>query len=335
MFIVIEGSDGAGKSSLISAINDELARQDSTNLVMFHHKGRPPEETRRCLLHEYAISLEKADLFSETHVADRWHWGERTYAPIKRPHTNIDGYGLLGKAGWRWVELFMQSRGMAQFWLYQNLEVIKKRVAERGDDFVSLSELEDIYDAYVGTANVAMLAETIIPGPNSFDQLPEFAAHIIDKARAISESMSFLREFPRYIGVARPKVLLVGDERNITDEYGEETILPFMPVSSSSGSYLMASLPETLWRHVGIINGSEISPEELKNLHVSLGSPRIVALGRRAESAILRTTIHMDDYATIPHPQYARRFRNAELEDYGLQIERISNGEGAGAWALR
>jgi hypothetical protein len=224
---------------------------------------------------------------------------------------------------------------MAQFWLYQNLAVIKERVAARGDDFVNVAELEDIYDAYVGTSHVAILAETIIPGPASIDQLPGFAEHIIDKAQAISQRAAFLREFPRYIGSVSPKILLVGDERNITEEYGEETILPFMPVANSSGSYLMASLPDNLWREVGIVNGSELEPTELKKLHVALGSPRIVALGRRAEAAILRTTIHVDDYVTIPHPQYARRFRSSELEDYGLQIKRISEGEGAGQWELQ
>ena len=335
MFIAIEGSDGAGKTSLIAAIEAELARQRPDVKIIHHHKGRPPEETRRCLLNEYVISLENNDLFNEVHLADRWHWGERTYAPIKRPHTNKDGYGLLGIAGWRWVELFMQSRGMAQFWLYQKLDVIKARVAERGDDFVDLSELEEIYDAYVEAAKVAVLAETIIPGNAGVDRLPGFAAHIIDVATATAKRASFLKRYPRYIGAVRPKVLLIGDERNITEEYGEETILPFMPVSSSSGSFLLAALPEDLWRHVGIVNGTEMDSRDLSDLHTALGSPRIAALGRAAEKAILRTTIHADDYATIPHPQFVRRFRNADLVDYGLQIQKISEGDGAGTWALQ
>ena len=335
MFIAIEGSDGAGKTSLLAAIEAELVRQSPDVQITRHHKGRPPEETRRCLLHEYAISLENEDLLQSVHLADRWHWGERTYAPIKRPHTNKDGYGLLGIAGWRWVELFMQSRGMAQFWLYQKLDVIKARVAERGDDFVDVSELEEIYDAYIEASKVAILAETVIPGNATIDELPAFAAHIIDTAKAAAQRASALRRFPRYIGAVRPKVLLVGDERNITEEYGEETILPFMPVANSSGSFLLSALPENLWRHVGIVNGTEMDSYELHELHKTLGSPRIAALGRGAEKAILRTTIHVDDYATIPHPQFVRRFRNSDLADYGLQIQKISEGEGAGTWALQ
>lgn len=330
MFIAIEGSDGAGKSSLIEAIKAQF--RDET--VTLHHKGKPPEETRRCLLMEYAINFQHENLFDSIHLADRWHWGERTYAPLKRPHTNTDGYGLLGMAGWRWVELFMQSRGIAQFLLYQKLDVIKERIRSRGDDFVVEADLEWIYNAYNEASKVAVLAETIMPGPNSFAELPEFAKHIVDVARQVSDGARFLGRYPQYIGSTHPAVLLVGDKRNITDKYGEETILPFMPVRESSGDYLMSSLPDALWKNVGIVNGSEISADDLSALHRDLGSPRVAVLGRLAEKSILRTTIHQDDYVTIPHPQYARRFRNHEKQDYGLAIEEISRGEEVPSWAL-
>lgn len=330
MFIAIEGPDGAGKSSLIQAIKSQFHEETIT----LHHKGRPPEETRRCLLMEYAINFQYDNLFDSIHLADRWHWGERTYAPLKRPHTNLDGYGLLGVAGWRWVELFMQSRGMSQFLLYQKLDVIKERIRSRGDDFVNESELEWVYNAYADASRVAIVAETIMPGPDSFDDLPEFARHMIDVAAKAAEKARFLGRYPQYIGVTRPAVLLVGDKRNITEEYGEETILPFMPVKESSGNYLMSSLPDDLWKNVGIVNGNEIPAEELSALHRDLGCPKVAALGRLAEKSILRTTIHQDDYVTIPHPQYARRFRNSEKESYGLAIQKISKGEEVPEWEL-
>lgn len=335
MFIAIEGCDGSGKSSLVDAIENEIRRQHPTiESVTRYHKGRPPEETRRCLLHEYAISLESADLQNEFHLADRWHWGERTYAPLKRPHTNKDGYGLLGIAGWRWVELFMQSRGMAQFFLYQKLDTIVARVSSRGDDFIDVSELETIYDAYKSTAKVAVLSEMIMPGDASLDNLPGFAAHIIDVANVVSRRAAPLRPFPQYIGAVRPKVLLVGDQRNITEEYGEETILPFMP-TSVSGDFLLSALPDQLWPHVGIVNGQEISPADLVDLHQTLGSPPIVALGRSAEGAILKTTIHVDDYSVIPHPQFVRRFHSSEKESYGEAIASIAAGTKIDRWSLK
>lgn len=336
MFIIIEGCDGSGKSSLINAIDEEISTKykDVVAMVTKYHKGRPLEETRRHLLHEYAIYFQHVDVQRGFHLADRWHWGERTYAPIKRPHTNTDGYGLLGLAGWRWVELFMQSRGMAQFLLYQKLDTIKSRVAQRGDDFVDVDELESIYDAYKETAGVAILAETIMPGDSSIDMLPGFAAHIVDVASAVAKRAAPLRAFPQYIGAVKPKVLLVGDQRNVTEEHGNETVLPFMPVNGNSGDYLLSALPDSLWKEVGIVNGQEISPSELAELHVTLGSPPIAALGRSAESAILRTTIHVDDYTVLPHPQYVRRFHNSEKESYGMAISSIANRQKVDRWAL-
>jgi hypothetical protein len=321
MFIAIEGSDGAGKSSLIEAIKTELLEQQPDLQITSHHKGKPPIETRECLLEEYVTSLENIDLYASTHVADRWHWGERTYAPIKRPHTNTDGYGLLGKAGWRWVELFMQSRGMTQFLLSQKLDVIRERVAERGDDYIDLSELEAIYNAYVETSKVAVLTETIMPGNTGFDSLPYFARHIIDVAKATAKRVEFLRAYPNYIGPINPRVLIVGNDRSEHDLFASETDLPFVPTPESDGEFLLESLPENLWKHVGMVTTNHITPDELSNLHKQLGRPMIAALGVTAERFILKTTIYVNDYVTIHDPQH---IFSDQRNEYGLEIEKIS-----------
>jgi len=336
MFIAIEGCDGSGKSSLVAAIKDEILSSNPSAEIVMHHKGRPPQETRRCLLYEYAIDYENVDFASAIHLADRWHWGERTYAPIKRPHTNKDGHGLLGVAGWRWVELFMQSRGMAQFYLYQKPEVIKARIENRGDSFVNLDEIDKIYGAYNSTAKTAaLIAETIIPGESSIDNLPEFAKHIIDIATAVSRRAAHLFKYPGYIGVPNPSVLLLGDKRNVVDVYGDETILPFMPVSGNSGEFLLEALPDYLWPKVGIVNANEISATDLVSLHAELGHPPIVALGRMAEKAVLKTSIHVDDYVVMHHPQFVRRFKNSKKHEYGEAIARVSRREDAKDWRIR
>lgn len=321
MFIAIEGSDGAGKSSLIEAIKIELLKQQPDLQITSHHKSKPPIEARECLLEEYVTSLENIDLYTSTHVADRWHWGERTYAPIKRPHTNTDGYGLLGKSGWRWVELFMQSRGMAQFLLFQKLDVIRERVAKRGDDYIDLSELEAIYNAYVETSKVAILAETIMPGTTGIESLYYFARHIIDVATATAERAKFLQAYPNYIGSIRPQLLIVGNDRSEHDLFASETNLPFVPTSGSDGEFILESLPEDLWKHVGMITTNHMTPDELSNLHKHLGRPMIAALGAKAERFILKTTIYVNDYATMRDPQYVY---NGQRDEYGLELEQIS-----------
>jgi thymidylate kinase len=317
MFIAIEGTDASGKTSLCAEVTRQLEARGPVEIL---HKGRPEEETRKWALCEYAISIERADFAKNHVVADRWHWGEVTYAPLKRPHTCIeDSYGLLGIPGWRWVEMFMASRGMAQFWLYQPLDVIQYRLRGRGDDFVSEEDLEVIIELYKkAAASVHTLAGMITPDPYSIDDVPNVAADIIKTAELAALSVQHLAPFPEYIGSPRPSALLVGDDRNLKDV----TILPFMPVNKNSGDYLMSALPDALWREIGIVNSDDVRDDRCIDLWRALGSPTIVALGRKAAARLKMFGISDDDVIVVPHPQYVRRFHHHDRTEYGSAIER-------------
>ena len=270
MFIVIEGSDGSGKSSLA----DEVARQLADKYPEFYttrfHKGRPEEETRHWVLNDWVMSIERVNWFNAVAVADRWHWGEATYAPLKRPHTCKDPYGLLGVAGWRWTEWFMASRGIAQFWLYQPLDVIKSRVAIRGDDFVKLDELERIVDLYEQTSQkVLSLTSKLTPRADSTVTIDLLAQHVIYRAEEIQNEAKKLAEFDRYIGSPNPKILLVGNWS------ASDSILPCYPAEGSPEEALIESLPDSIWRKVGIVNKNDFSSDELSKLVKVLGNPKI------------------------------------------------------------
>jgi hypothetical protein len=315
MFIVIEGTDASGKSSLIAEIQKQLGAD-----VELFHKGRPEVESRRWVLDEYAISTSNNYSLGKTYLSDRWHWGEVTYAPLKRPHTDTDGFGLLGVAGWRWVELFLLSRGVAQFWLYQPLDVISQRLQDRGDDFVSVDELSQILDNYTNASKQTASCLTLCPDSNSFSDLPELAASIIRIASEREQKVRKLSKHVGYIGSPNPQVLLVGDKRN------DKTVtnLPFMPVDSNSGDYLLSCLPDPFWKTVGIINGDDINGKPLDILWHSLGKPKIVALGRMAEKYLKRSGFEESTYSVVAHPQYVRRFHHHDRMEYGMAIERLS-----------
>lgn len=336
MFIVVEGTDASGKTSLISAVEKEVKKRYPTRKVTMLHKGRPLEETRRWVLSDYVTSLENINFSDETIISDRWHWGEITYAPFKRAHTNHDGYGLLGRTGWRWTELFMLSRGVAEFWLYQPLDVIKARLGSRGDDFVTVSELSMILDKYeLASTLSASLTEVLQPGPDSMDEIDALAVRVVDAAERNLDRVKNIRKYKSYVGSPDPDVLLVGDRRNILERYGEETILPFMPVDGNSGEFLLSSLPDVFWKNVGIVNANDVE-FNLSDLWMDLGKPRIVVLGRLAEKSIMRTDIGPIHYDVLPHPQYVRRFHHKDKELYGQAIERsaYNNLEKDSPWIL-
>jgi hypothetical protein len=323
MFIVIEGTDASGKTSLISAVRDEITRQFPSMPLFEFHKGKPDELTRRWVLQDYVTSIEKQDWFNSIGLSDRWHWGEVTYAPKYRPHTNKDGYGLLGKAGWRWVELFLWSRGVAQFWLYQPLEVIQARLEARGDEFVKVGDLEEVLGYYETAVDNSILADILTPKADSKDSIETLARYVISVAQAIELNAKHLQEFPYYIGNPNPRVLLVGDTRNITKQYGEETTLPFMPVDGNSAEFLLSALPDRLWRDCGIININDPGVREsFIDLWLELNRPKIVVLGRQAEKTLNASILDEDLYTVLPHPQYVRRFFNRTKEEYGEAIAR-------------
>jgi len=323
MFVVIEGSDGSGKSSLVSEIASIL-REDSE--VTEFHKGRPGEESRDWVLRDWVLSVAYDDWFKKHAVADRWHWGEVTYAPIKRPMTCRDRYGLLGASGWRWTELFMASRGIAQFWLYQPLEVIQRRVEARGDDFVNAAELEKIVDLYNKASwYVLSLAGKLMPSPDSVDDIPALAKYVVETAKKISDAAEKLRPFPNYIGTPDPAVLLVGDRPGGSVPI---TNLPFYPKVGNSAEFLLEALPETFWRSCGIINASEFEGDKFRALHEAIGRPRIVALGRLAEKSLVASGMYKHEYNVVAHPQYVRRFHIRDKIEYGQAIQRLSRETG-------
>ena len=338
MFIVIEGTDASGKTSLSEAVKHELEMRQHGFPIQTFHKGRPLEETRRWVLKDYVTSIEDVDWTSCIAMSDRWHWGEITYAPLKRPHTNLDGYGLLSKAGWRWTELFLMSRGIAQFWLYQPLHVIQERINSRGDDFVNADELETILGQYEFAASQSCIIEKLCPPANSLDQVTDLANYIIDRSSEVSFEASSISGFPGYIGSPNPKALLVGDVRNIVAKYGEETKLPFMPVDGNSGEYLLNALPDDFWKTVGIINVNDVPNigGTIYDLWILLGRPNIIALGRLASRGLEREGFSNDLFTTMPHPQYVRRFHNKDQQEYGTAIQRnAQNKPTEDRWILR
>lgn len=337
MFIVIEGTDASGKTSLIEAVRREMRYQYPNKTIREFHKGKPEELTRRWVLNDYVNSIEHINWFAKEHaLSDRWHWGEVTYAPKYRPDTNKDGYGLLGKAGWRWTELFMQSRGIAQYWLYQPLEVIQDRLEARGDEFVQVNDLKEILDQYHVAHAQSMIREKLTPARDSLNKVDELAKHIVKDAQKTHAEAEVLGKFPYYIGVPKPSVLLIGDQHNATKRYGKETDLPFMPVDGNSAEYLLNSLPDDDWKTVGIININDgTNWATFPDLVKTLGNPRIVVLGRLAEKSVARM-IDSDKYAVLPHPQFVRRFANDKQQEYGEAIIRLAKtNDKEDKWILR
>lgn len=333
MWIIVEGATCSGKSTLIDALF-ELDKTWRTGTEQIH-KDKPKDLTREYVLNDYVFSHESYQAGKDDIIADRWHWGEVTYSPIYRRDTNLDGFGLLGKAGWRWTEMFLASRGAVVALCRADNDTLVKRFADRGDDHVQdANELLKI-SAFYDIARRESITTTSVVDTSNDEISPErfktYVEMLITSAKDREQDATELRDFPEYIGPIHPGTLLVGDAQNNNParKVGGNTKLPFIPVNGNSSEFLLASLHDMFWREVGIINAND-SDLDLYELWGKLGEPNVVALGKDAAGTLNVSGI---PYQAVPHPSYVRRFHSGKRRDYGRAILNASNGEET-AWKL-
>lgn len=139
--IIIEGIDGAGKSTFIEKIDKAITESqewyDKKWDKVFYHRGVPVGTIEQ----EYMNPLLRAKK-NEFFVADRWHVGEMIYGPIYRGETLVSG---------QWeadIEQQLDRMNAIKIILLPPLEVVKKRLATRGEDYLQDEHIDDVYHFY-------------------------------------------------------------------------------------------------------------------------------------------------------------------------------------------
>lgn len=154
MFIIIEGPDGAGKSTLVQELAMQLWRADRGTVLI-----NPKRSPRQHVLVEYKLRLDfyqprkGVDL-----ILDRCWYSDDVYGPRWR------GVGL--EAGVRTeLEEWADSLGAVVARLDQPDEVLRDRLAERGDEDVEPDDVA-IYAALYRSQSEAWGLETMLnPSP--------------------------------------------------------------------------------------------------------------------------------------------------------------------------
>lgn len=132
MIIVLEGPDLAGKTT--------IARDYERRGFTYHHQGPLTSSAREA----YLEPLD--DMATGYHVLDRWHLGELVYGPMLRGESKV-GPKLLNE-----IETALDALGAVRLIVTAPLQVIRDRHAQRGDDLLSLEQIERahaFYDAWL------------------------------------------------------------------------------------------------------------------------------------------------------------------------------------------
>lgn len=306
MLVILEGVDGAGKTTLAEEIVRQLGKGDLL------HKSRPEQGP----IEEYVLPLQGYLPGWGDWVCDRWHLGEEVYGPQLRGASIFDTRGVFHH-----VEKVLQAKGALLVYLDPGLKTLRSRLQDRGDDLVGVEQLRDLRAGYQHALRRSQVPRLTF---DSSLEVETVARMVIEAARHLEELSERLNDFETYIGELHPHYLLLGDVRNGDDPPHDAA---FTPGPATSGRYLLEHLPEPVLRGCGIANACEEDVEELWRV---LGRPRTVALGVNASRACAQAGI---EFGSVPHPQYVRRFHHSSGLGYGELIrEVLRTGEDRLKW---
>lgn len=324
MLIILEGVDGAGKTTLAREITAALRAAYPGDQIDEYHKAPP----RQHPLSEYEVPLYRYRPGRNHHVVcDRWHVGEAIYPEVLERLTSWD------VAVQRHIELFLRSRGALLVHVNPPMSVLRRRVRERGDDLIGEHQLLDLqfrYDRYVRDS--ILLTQRVASTATPF-----IVEKIISAARTLDQVSVPLSPHVTYVGPTAPAYLILGDARHelknslALAREGHYKIKPeqtinngpaFGPYPSTSGHFLLKYLPEDLWRQsLGLANACDV--DSVVALLRTLGNPPTIALGVNAWRELRDVDALAGgggQIAAAPHPQYVRRFLNRHGEAYGRLI---------------
>lgn len=323
MLIIVEGPDGAGKSTFVQALRDRLGGRSAglASVEVLH--ARPPKDHP---LNEYEKPLLRyLPGVAEHVICDRWHWGESVYPGVLRRQTQYD------LAVRRHVELFLRSRGAVVAYLDTPWEVAAARVNVRGDDYVHASQVRALKAEYDLVARRSLLPVWKVRADFGDGDVRA----VIEVARFNEQLVRSLSAFTTYVGPADPAVLLLGDVRHevrpghVTAADFDTRWPAFGPFPATSGHYLLSHLRTV--RRLGLANACDV--DDWRVLRAVLGNPVIVTLGAHATRRVRgRVPEPSPRFGSAPHPQFVRRFYHRHDRDYAEVIQRASEGEDLVGW---
>lgn len=318
MLIILEGPDGAGKSTLAAAIVEHLEARDSESVIELLHRGAPAPSAHP--LDEYVAPLLDYRPRTRRHViCDRWHLGEYVYPRVLGRETKMDD------AVFSYVEAFLASRGALVVRVEPSDDTIAANLTARVESggklgiTPPLAAIRHLYGETYRRSWTVSYRLTCAFDPH------KVARTVTALAETESHRAAGVNDFVTYVGPPTATRLLVGDVRG-TEVVSGDNRAAFMPYPSTSGHYLFRALALILYGvapDFGLVNVNDADDIGAVIRHLGPDAS-VVALGNRAHETLRRLNV---PHGVVPHPQWWRRFLHGFPGEYAVSILRALNGD--------
>lgn len=263
MIILVEGQDGAGKSTLVERLIARHRQSDPAGHVRHLRAGRPTAAT---LLAEYLTPLLGLDYRGgDVVVCDRWFLGELVYPALTGRASLADPLEL------RYLVAWLRAAGALLVHVTAPEAVVRDRILRRDPadpdaDPVLVSQQAKLFAAAVAEVRALGLTTLTVDTATEPDDgyrgghdrvvttlanrlwfestevLTPAGAYQTADGTGHPAALGPTGRAPRYVGSTRPELLLLGDEQG--PAYPELTV-PFVPLRRGCGAYLWQALTDT------------------------------------------------------------------------------------------
>jgi thymidylate kinase len=278
MLIILEGVDGAGKSTLAAAIKRKIELEHPQDVVEYIHAS----QITGTVFEEYVDPLEDYIPGTNRHIIiDRWHVGELIYGPLYRNGSQFD----VTPGSYAWVEMFLAAKGARLWSITQPLEVLQARLLERGEDYLQDNHVDYVRKAFSEkTRESFIFANEVSPDSVLTDAIVEHI--LLDAEYAEFRAASFKGYgITSYIGMtySDPQTVLVLD--NKAKNVG------FNPLKSEDAALVLDKLRYDFLKEVAVV--SSVSQTALAELLERLSMSGVVVYSQTVSSRL--------ELMSIPH----------------------------------